>query len=122
MMSTFKTLACANLLYQADSQRIDINQPIMINQSDILSYAPVTTDRVGTNMTLAQRCNATMLTSDNTAANLVLNNIGGPQSVTQFIRTLDDKTTRLDRIEPHLNNVSVTELRDPPYRHEFHFI
>ncbi|MEC6907439.1 serine hydrolase [Photobacterium piscicola] len=94
----------------------------MINQSDILSYAPVTTDRVGTSMTLAQRCNATMLTSDNTAANLVLNNIGGPQSVTQFIRTLDDKTTRLDRIEPHLNNVSVTELRDPPYRHEFHFI
>lgn len=112
MMSTFKTLACADLLHQADTQRIDLNQAITIKQSDILSYAPVTTDRVGTSMTLAQLCNATMLTSDNTAANLVLNNIGGPKSVTQFIRTLDDKITRLDRIEPNVNNVSAAELRD----------
>ncbi|SMY37958.1 Beta-lactamase PSE-4 precursor [Photobacterium malacitanum] len=112
MMSTFKTLACADLLHQADTQRIDVNQAITIKQSDILSYAPVTTDRVGTSMTLAQLCNATMLTSDNTAANLVLNNIGGPKSVTQFIRTLDDKITRLDRIEPNVNNVSAAELRD----------
>ncbi|OBU13844.1 hypothetical protein AYY19_07030 [Photobacterium aquimaris] len=112
MMSTFKTLACADLLHQADTQRIDLNQAITIKQSDILSYAPVTTDRVGTSMTLAQLCNATMLTSDNTAANLVLNNIGGPKSVTQFIRTLDDKITRLDRIEPNVNNVSTAELRD----------
>ncbi|SMY17480.1 class A beta-lactamase [Photobacterium aquimaris] len=112
MMSTFKTLACADLLHQADTQRIDLNQAITVKQSDILSYAPVTTDRVGTSMTLAQLCNATMLTSDNTAANLVLNNIGGPKSVTQFIRTLDDKITRLDRIEPNVNNVSTAELRD----------
>ncbi|MCD9476159.1 class A beta-lactamase [Photobacterium phosphoreum] len=112
MMSTFKTLACADLLHQADTKRVDLNQPIMIKQSDILSYAPVTTDRVGTSMTLAQLCDATMLTSDNTAANLVLNNIGGPKSVTQFIRTLDDDTTRLDRIEPNVNNVSAAELRD----------
>ncbi|SMY35440.1 class A beta-lactamase [Photobacterium andalusiense] len=112
MMSTFKTLACADLLHQADTQRIDLNQAITIKQSDILSYAPVTTNRVGKSMTLAQLCNATMLTSDNTAANLVLNNIGGPKSVTQFIRTLDDKITRLDRIEPNVNNVSAAELRD----------
>ena len=112
MMSTFKTLACADLLHQADTKRVDLNQPIEIKKSDILSYAPVTTDRVGTSMTLAQLCDATMLTSDNTAANLVLNNIGGPKSVTQFIRTLDDDTTRLDRIEPNVNNVSAAELRD----------
>ncbi|MEC6830689.1 class A beta-lactamase [Photobacterium toruni] len=112
MMSTFKTLACADLLHQADAQLVSVNQPIMIKQSDILSYAPVTKNHVGTSMTLAQLCHATMLTSDNTAANLVLNNIGGPQSVTQFIRTLDDKTTRLDRIEPTVNNVSATEQRD----------
>lgn len=112
MMSTFKTLACADLLHQADTQRIHLDKPVLVKQSDILGYAPITKDRVGTTMTLAQLCNATMLTSDNTAANIVLNNIGGPKSVTQFIRTLDDDTTRLDRIEPNVNNVSETELRD----------
>ncbi|PSU77647.1 class A beta-lactamase [Photobacterium phosphoreum] len=112
MMSTFKTLACADLLHQADTQRIHLNKPVLVKQSDILGYAPITKDRVGTTMTLAQLCDATMLTSDNTAANLVLNNIGGPKSVTQFIRTLDDDTTRLDRIEPNVNNVSAAELRD----------
>ncbi|MEC6796351.1 serine hydrolase [Photobacterium sp. S4TG1] len=122
IMSTFKALVCSNLLHQADTKRVNLNQSIMIKQSDILSYAPITANRVGTSMTLAQLCNTTMLTSDNTTANLILTNICGPQSVTQFISTLNDKTPRIDRIEPEVNNVSGAELRDPPYRHEFYFI
>lgn len=112
LMSTFKTLACAKLLYDADNKRIDLNTPITIKQSDILSYAPITKTMVGKTMTLSEVCEATMLSSDNTAANIILHHIGGPTALTAFIRELNDSTTRLDRIEPFLNNVDINEIRD----------
>nr|WP_211677023.1 class A beta-lactamase [Moritella sp. 36] len=112
LMSTFKTLACAKLLNDADNGKININTPVTIKQSDILSYAPITKTMVGKTMTLDKICAATMLTSDNTAANIILSHIGGPQALTSFIRGLNDQTTRLDRIEPFLNNVDINEIRD----------
>ncbi len=54
-------------------------------------------------MTVAALCEAAIHYSDNTAANLLLAGIGGPQSLTQWLRSLGDETTRLDRIEPALN-------------------
>jgi beta-lactamase class A len=41
--------------------------------------------------------------SDNTAANLLLQTIGGPHGLTEFVRSLGDPITRLDRNEPELN-------------------
>jgi beta-lactamase class A len=54
-------------------------------------------------MTLAELCHATITTSDNTAANLILQSYGGPKRLTQFLRSLGDNVTRTDRIEPSLN-------------------
>ena len=48
-------------------------------------------------------CEATITTSDNAAANLILASYGGPAALTAFVRRLGDETTRLDRIEPELN-------------------
>ena len=112
LMSTFKTLACAKLLNDANTKKIDLQLPITIQASDILAYAPVTKDKVGQNMTLAQLCEATMLTSDNSAANIVLRHIGGPSDLTRFLRQHGDSTTRLDRNEPKLNQVGSQEIRD----------
>lgn len=53
-----------------------------------------------------------MATSDNTAANLVLNAIGGPSSVTGFVRGLGDTITRLDRTETTLNEATPGDPRD----------
>jgi beta-lactamase class A len=50
--------------------------------------------------------------SDNTAANLLLAQIGGSSQVTAFARNLGDPVTRLDRIEPALNVVPPGDLRD----------
>ena len=50
--------------------------------------------------------------SDNTAANLVLQTIGGPDGVTQFARSLGDTITRLDRKEPELNDWKPNDDRD----------
>ena len=63
-------------------------------------------------MTLADLCAAAIDWSDNTAANLILNEIGGPAGLTAFARSLGDETTRLDRNEPTLNEAAPGDPRD----------
>jgi beta-lactamase class A len=54
-------------------------------------------------MTLEALCAAAIEMSDNTAANLLLETIGGPAKWTEFARSLGDSTSRLDHTEPELN-------------------
>jgi beta-lactamase class A len=76
-----------------------------MGQKEILEYAPVTKEHLKDGgMTLGALCAAAIEQSDNTAGNLLLNAIGGPASLTNFVRTLGDRVTRLDRIEPELNS------------------
>ena len=63
-------------------------------------------------MTLFELCTASTSLSDNTAANLILQNTGGPPAFTQFMRSIGDNTTRLDRYEPDLNYVAPGEEQD----------
>ncbi len=63
-------------------------------------------------MTLGELCAAAIDWSDNTAANLILNAIGGPPGFTAFARSLGDSVTRLDRDEPSLNTAIPGDPRD----------
>lgn len=63
-------------------------------------------------MTLEALCFAAIAYSDNTAANLLLQTLGGPAGLTAYARSLGDDITRLDRTEPELNNVVRGEERD----------
>lgn len=109
MASTFKALACAALL---DAGEAALSRSMPIKAGDILSHAPVTSKRVGESMTAGALCEATLRTSDNTAANLVLATIGGPKRVTSFLRSVGDTVTRLDRMEPMLNEAKPGDPRD----------
>lgn len=109
MASTFKTLACAALLDAGDAA---LSQEMTIEAKDLQSYAPVTSKRVGARMTAKELCAATLSTSDNTAANLVLKTLGGPKRVTSFLRSIGDTVTRLDRTEPGLNEAKPGDPRD----------
>jgi beta-lactamase class A len=66
----------------------------------------------GTPPTVAELCEATMTLSDNVAANLLLPAVGDPTGLTAFVRSLGDRVTRLDRIEPEVNLTSPGDLRD----------
>jgi beta-lactamase class A len=113
MCSTFKGIAGAAVLALVDQGREDIDRRIVIRQSDIQSYAPVTQDRVGgSGMTIGELCEATITTSDNTAGNLVLKVIGGPQGFTKYVQSIGDTVTRLDRTEPDLNEAKPGDARD----------
>ncbi|WP_419831642.1 class A beta-lactamase [Endozoicomonas atrinae] len=112
LMSTFKTLACAKLLADVDQQKQKLTTESLIERESLVTYSPVTESLVGQKITLEQACEATMSTSDNTAANLVLASIGGPQKLTDFLRSAGDSITRLDRIEPELNESHPGDNRD----------
>ncbi|MFA1559595.1 class A beta-lactamase [Aliivibrio fischeri] len=112
MMSTFKTLACAKMLYDSSVGGIDKYKTTSITKEQIIPWSPVTEPLVDHMITTKKACEATMLMSDNTAANIVLNEIGGPSSLTQFLRAIGDDKTRLDRIEPELNEAKNGDKRD----------
>lgn len=112
MMSTFKTLACAKLLSDSDNGFINKQTEFRIKKDDLIVWSPITEKLEGETVTLERACEATMLMSDNTAANIVLQHIGGPEGVTGFLRSIEDKVTRLDRIEPELNQAKSGDLRD----------
>jgi beta-lactamase class A len=112
MASTFKVLACGALLARADAGQENVGRQVEIRRSDLVTHAPVTQSRVGTTMSLDALCDATMRTSDNTAANKVLDALSGPEAVTRFARSLGDRTTRLDRRETALNEGAPGDPRD----------
>lgn len=113
MSSTFKTLACAVLLQRVDEGSEQLERRVEVSASDIVTYSPVTEAYADNQeISLFELCEATMTTSDNTAANLILQAIGGPQAVTAFVRELGDSVTRLDRWETELNEAAPHDERD----------
>ncbi|BCB45087.1 beta-lactamase [Vibrio alginolyticus] len=112
LMSTFKTLACATMLSDMDSGKLSKNATAKVDERSIVVWSPVMDKLAGQNTRVEHACEAAMLMSDNTAANLVLNEIGGPKAVTMFLRTIGDKATRLDRLEPRLNEATPGDNRD----------
>jgi beta-lactamase class A len=113
LCSTFKVLAAAAVLKRVDAGAERLDRQVAYGPGDLLDYAPVTKTRVGDGaMTLGDLCAAAIQWSDNTAANLVLQTIGGPAEVTRFARAIGDEVTRLDRDEPSLNSAVPGDERD----------
>ena len=112
MCSTFKLLAGAAVLARHDAGKEQFDRRIRYGAKDLVTYSPVTEKHVGTGMTLAELCDAAIALSDNTAGNLLLAALGGPEGLTAFARTLGDGVTRLDRIEPALNEAVPGDPRD----------
>jgi beta-lactamase class A len=113
MCSTFKLLAAAAVLSRVDAGAEKLDRKIPYGQADLLEYAPVTKAHVAEGaMSLGDLCAAAIDWSDNTAANLLLQAIGGPAGFTQFARSLGDDVTRLDRNEPTLNTAIPGDERD----------
>jgi len=112
MCSTFKILAVGALLARVDHGKEHLDRLIYFTKKDLVTYSPVTEKRIETGMSLRELCDAGMRFSDNTAANLILDAIGGPPAVTAFARSLDDTVTRLERSETELNEAAPGDPRD----------
>ncbi|MBV8248307.1 MAG: class A beta-lactamase [Comamonas sp.] len=114
MCSTFKTLLAARVLHRVQAGELSLGRKLYYSRSELVPYSPVTEKRAGANggMTVQDLCEAAVVVSDNTAANVLLQATGGPAALTQWLRTLGDDTTRLDRNEPTLNTALGGDERD----------
>ncbi|MEM9668972.1 MAG: class A beta-lactamase [Pseudomonadota bacterium] len=110
--SSFKWLLGALVLARIDTGKEDLARPVLLDPKDLVSYSPVTKPRLGETMTLGELCAATIMTSDNTAANLLITELGGPAGFTSTLRSYGDEVTRLDRYETALNENAPGDPRD----------
>lgn len=108
--STHKVFTVAELLRQ---KSLDELQKIKhFRAEDILSYAPITKNHVADGMTWEEICQAALRVSDNTAANLILEEIGGVKAFRKFLRRIGDKITFPAHNEPELNFFAPNDIRD----------
>jgi beta-lactamase class A len=118
MCSTFKLLAVAAVLARVDRGEERLERRVAFGPADLLEHAPVTREHVADGgLPLEQLCEAALVVSDNTAANLLLASLGGPGALTAYVRTLGDSQTRLDRNEPLLNEALPGDERDTTTPH-----
>jgi beta-lactamase class A len=108
MCSVFKTLAVAAVLRDLDHNGEFLAKRIHYTLEYVKAsgYDFVTgrEENVANGMTVEELCDAAIRYSDNGAANLLLDELHGPRTVTRFCRSIGDGTTRLDRREPDLNS------------------
>lgn len=113
MCSTFKWLLASLVLQRVDAGHERLERRIRFGSEVLLSNSGVAEKHVGAEgMTVAELCEAAVTVSDNAAANLLLKSVGGPAAVTRHARYLGDTMTRLDRIEPALNEARSGDPRD----------
>lgn len=108
MASTFKWLLAAAAL-----ERLPHDRVLNFSQSDLIDWSPSTSERVGEGgLSVNELCEAAVTVSDNTAANLLLNELGGPGDFTNWLHNNVDVLTRIDRMEPALNENAEGDIRD----------
>lgn len=112
MCSSFKALLAAAILARSTTEPALLQRHVRYTRADLLPHSPVTAKHVDSGMRVAALCEATVQTSDNAAANLLLQQVGGPAGLTAFMRGIGDTQFRLDRTEPELNSSLPGDPRD----------
>ncbi len=104
MMSAFKAPLGATVLSEVDSGTLSLTQRVILRRADLAVRSGVSRitatfhgDREA--FTVRQLLEAAVSHSDNTAADVLLNLVGGPPAVTAFLRNHGIRNMRVDRGE-----------------------
>lgn len=108
--STFKPLAAGAVLAETGADELDT--VVHYSTDDLVTYSPVTEQHAGTGMPLRDLADAAVRYSDNTAGNLLLQHLGGPEAFARILRSLGDEVTEPARWEPELNEYTPGDNRD----------
>jgi beta-lactamase class A len=108
--STFKALAAAAVLDRTGPAELE--EVIRYDASDLVTYSPVTELHVETGLSLRRVAEAAVRLSDNTAANLLLDALGGPDGFERALRQVGDDVTVAAREETELNTATPGDRRD----------
>lgn len=113
MCSTFKAPLAAAVLMGAEAGKFGLEGQVAFSKTDLQDYAPVVKANLKRGrMSMAALAEAAVEVSDNSAANLLLPFVGGPEGLTAFMRSHGDAVSRLDRNEPDLNENAEGDVRD----------
>jgi beta-lactamase class A len=108
--STFKALAAAAVLQRNDLA--DLDRVVSFAATDLITYSPVTEKNVEQGMTLGAIAEAAVRFSDNTAGNLLLDELGGPSGFAAALAAVGDEVTQPVRWEAGLNDAVPGDPRD----------
>jgi beta-lactamase class A len=108
--STHKALSAAALLDEVGVE--GLAETVPIDAADVVSHSPVTQQFVGGTMTLGEIAAAAVQQSDNTAANLMIERLGGPAGFGSALEEVGDAVTNVARLEPALNEAAPGDTRD----------
>lgn len=113
--STFKVFACAAVLARVEDGFGTLEDSVELGEQKLITWSPAVERMLKDGReraSLDDLCAAMLSVSDNTAANLVLEQIGGPEGFSAYMRSIGDTVTRLDRWEPELNAGLPDDPRD----------
>lgn len=108
--STFKPFVCGAVMEDRTVDEMD--EVVHFEESDLVPHSPITEEHVDSGITLMESCDATIRFSDNTAANLLFRELGGPEGLQDALRASGDEVTQVDRIEVELNEAVPGDGRD----------
>ncbi len=86
--STFKLLACGALLHRVENGDVSLADTVRLKDVETVGYSPAIEahSRAGSlDVSLGTACSMMLSVSDNTAANIVLSALGGPEALTAFL-------------------------------------
>ena len=112
MCSTFKVALAAAVLGRVDHGDLLPDQILNFDPTKLLGAARASAQHPDGRISVIEACEGVITVSDNTAANALLDLIGGPTMMTKFFRSLGDQVTRLDRYEMELNSNIEGDVRD----------
>ena len=99
--STHKFLSVGALLQRKSLE--ELNELRIYSADEILPYSAITKANVDKGLTVAEICEAALRISDNTAANLVIEELGGIDAFRASLRAIGDNVTEPARLEVDLN-------------------
>lgn len=108
--STYKAIISGLLLKNRTEE--ELQKKIFFSKEDLVDYSPITEKFVDKGMTLKAIIHAAVAYSDNTAGNLLFDEIGGTKKFQEELRLIGDHTTISSRYETDLNSAVPGDLRD----------
>lgn len=112
LCSTFKVVAVADLLRRSQGNPALLEKRIPVEGVEIQPFSFAIRKYLQSGITLRQIGIICLTVSDNTAANMLLEQLGGPEGVTAFARSIGDTAFRVDRWELEMNESAPGDERD----------
>lgn len=109
---TSKTMGVAAILKKSMTDPKLLQERITYTKKDLIEWSPITAKHTADGMTVLQLCQAAMTVSDNTAMNLLVKKLGGPEAINVFARSIGDTTFDLQSWWPHEADWQWGEVKD----------